>query len=82
MTGSGFAKNTALRLTWDKGIGTFQATTDGSGRLHAQVLVLPHAELGPTTLVAQNTSAPPPAFLVVQAPGEPGGSDTLVLYRR
>ena len=80
--GSGFAKNTSLTLTWNKGIGTFQARTDGAGGLHTQVLVLPHAELGPTTLVAHNTAAQPPAFLVVQAPGEPGGSDALVLYRR
>jgi hypothetical protein len=82
VTGSGFASNTLLTLSWKQGIGTFLAESDGSGGLDTQVLVYPHDQLGPTTLVAQNTAAKPAAFLVVQAPGEPGGTDALVLYRR
>jgi hypothetical protein len=82
VTGSGFARKTVFTLAWKQGIGTFQAKSDGSGALHTQVLVYPHDELGPTTLVGENTAAEPAAFLVVQAPGEPGGTDALVLYRR
>jgi DNA-binding beta-propeller fold protein YncE len=85
VTGSGFPANTQLTLAWQPGIGTFQAMTDSSGGLRTSVLVFPHDQLGATQLVAQitpPTSAASAAFLVVQSPGEPGGSGALVLYRR
>jgi hypothetical protein len=86
VTGSGFSANTSITLAWQPGIGTTPARTDQSGDLHAWVLVLPHDDLtdllGARKLVVQESPGVSAAFLVEVPPGEPGGGEALVLYRR
>jgi DNA-binding beta-propeller fold protein YncE len=86
VTGSGFPANTTLTLAWQPGIGTTRATTDQNHDLHAWVLVLPHDDLtdllGARKLVVQESPGVSAAFLVEVSPGEPGGGEALVLYRR
>lgn len=83
VSGTGFPLDTAITLTWDKGLTAgrpVQVTTDATGAFRIGVFVLPHDVEGIRTLTA-GTPGDPAAFpdvtaryLVVPGSGQPPGS--------
>lgn len=73
-TGTNYPPNTDVLLSWDKGIGTKMARTDGTGRFRTPVLIFHKDRLGMRVLTgATSTVFATAQFRVVpgsQIPGE------------
>jgi hypothetical protein len=84
VTGTGFPKDTDVKLSWDLGIRPVTtAKSNGDGSFTWQVLVFPRDDsLGPRKVVALDFPPASAPFLVGPPSLQPGGDDLEVIFRR
>jgi hypothetical protein len=82
VTGSGFARNAPVTVSWSVSSGSVVITADGHGNLPpASLYILTPDVLGPRLAEASSTPKSTAQFLVVPGQSEPGGDVAGFLFR-